>query len=534
MKLYDGSSWVEAKGLKIFNGANWVNAAKGWIFTGSGWIQHYPNFPVNTQGPILSGNGIVGYTLAVSDGLWAADIAYAPLFYTYQWKRNGVNIQGVTTGSSYVLTAADAGQTISATVTATNGRGNTLSNSINSIIVVPATLSGLSLTDSTSAPSAPASVSVSGGTNTWSASWTNTGASSYGVSATNGTVSYSGGTTATGSSATAGSTTVSVYSINTTGLASVSWSASAGASSYTVSWSGGNSTSVTSTSTTIGYTTGSQLSVTVVPVSGLYSGGGQNSTITLSQRTSGSTSNTSTNPLIVDPVYAPSYISYTENGFGGSYLVVPNDSSRYVTTGTTLSVTGVSAPGATGPVTYSYAWETDAGSGFNVNGSTGSSYTISTGQGPGGTAVRCKITASNAQLTGGGSTSTYTSSTGGIVNPSGTLQAPTGIYMSNNVSPTGGTLYYTDPTFTVGVGSSYSNWNNGPRWGSNIQWYRSTTSGGTYTANGSFLTRSASASEQALTRSTAGWFYVQIEGYKGDGSAGTTTRFPSTGGFQFT
>jgi hypothetical protein len=106
--------------------------------------------------------------------------------------------------------------------------------------------------------------------------------------------------------------------------------------------------------------------------------------------------------------------------------------------------------------------------------------------------------------------------------------------MANDVSPAGGSLYYTDPTFTVGVGSSYSNWNNGPRWGSNIQWYRSSTSGGTYVTSGSFLTRAASTSQQVLTRSTAGWYYVIIEGYNGAGSAGTTTRFPSSGGFQFT
>ena len=528
MKIYEGSSWVEAKGLRFFNGASWVNAAKGWIFTGSGWIQHYPNFPVNTQGPILSGNGIVGSTLAVSNGLWTADIAYAPTSYSYQWKRNGANISSAT-GSSYVATAADAGQTITATVTATNGRGTSLSNSINSIIVVPSSLSGLSLTDSTSTPSAPTTVSVSGGTNTWSASWTNMGASTYGVRTNNGGFSYSGGTSATGYSATAGSATVWVKSINTSGLASLSWAASSGASSYTVSWTGGNSKSVSSTSTTISYTTGSELSVTVVPVSGLYSGGGQASSITLSQRESGENSGTTNS--IVDPVYAPSFINYTENNFNGTMLVIPGDTSRYVTTGTTLSLSSVSAPGATAPVTYSYQWEQNGGSGFYNIGSNSSSYTIPTGYGAGGTEIRCKITASN----GAGSTSTYTSSTGGIIHPNGaSLQAPVSISMGNDVSPAGGTLYYNDPTFTVGVGSSFSNWSFSPRWGSNIQWYRSTTSGGTYTANGSFLSRSASTSQQTLTRSNAGWYYVIIEGYNGAGVSSTTTRFPSSGGFQFT
>jgi len=533
MKIYDGSSWNEAKDLKIYNPSGvWVPALKGWVFTGSGWVQHYPNFPLNYSAPIVSGSEAVGQIASVSNGFWLLDGAYAPSSYSYQWRRDFVNISGATS-NQYTLVAADAGKTINAVVTAINQRGVTVQNSTNSIIAKSANLSGLSLTDSTSTPSAPSTVSVSGGTNTWSASWTNTGASTYAVRTNNGGVSYSGGTSATGFSASAGSATVWVKSINTNGLVSVSWNASAGATHYNVNWTGGNNTTVYGTSTTISWPTGSNITVTVTPmvqVGGTaYGGGSQASSITLSQKESAETSGSTSS--IVDPVYAPSYISYTENGFSGSYFIIPNNTSTYVTTGTTLSVTNVSAPGATAPVTYSYQWESNGGGGFSSTGSTGSSYTIPTGYGPGGTEIRCRITASNSA----GSTSTYTSSTGGIIHANGTtLQPPTGISMSNDVSPTGGTLYYTDPTFTVGVGSSFSNWSFSPRWGSNIQWYRSTTSGGTYTANGSFLTRSASTSQQSLTRSTAGWFYVIIEGYNGSGTQGTTTRFPASGGFQFT
>ena len=528
MKIYEGSSWIEAKGLKFFNGASWVNAAKGWIFTGSGWIQHYPNFPVLTQQPTISGNNNVGQTLTISTGSWNADIAYAPSSYSYQWKRNGSDISGAT-NSTYIITSADSGTSISATVTATNSRGVTLSNSTNSILAVPAVLTGLTLTDSTSTPTAPATVSVTGGTNAWSASWTNTGASTYGVRTNNGGINYPGGTSATGYSASAGSATVYVKSINTDGLISISWSPANGASQYSVSWTGGNSKIVNSTSTTISYPTGNSVFISVQPGSSNgYYAEGQSSTITPSQKESAENSGSAT---IVDPVYGPSYISFTQNGFGGSYFVVPNDSATYVTTGTTLSVTNVSAPGATAPVTYSYQWESNGGGGFSSTGSTGSSYTIPTGYGPGGTEIRCKITASNSV----GSVSDYTSSTGGIVHAGGTtLAIPTGISMSNNVSPTGGTLYWTDPTYTVGVGSSFSNWNSSPRWGSNIQWYRSATSGGTYTTNGAFITRSASTTQQSATRSTAGYFYVIFEGYNTNGVAGTTNRFPSTGGFQFT
>ena len=531
MKLYDGSSWVEAKGLSFFNGGNWTPAVKGWVFTGSGWIQHYPNFPLSTQSPTISGNNNVGATLSVANNLWNQNIAYIPSSYTYQWKRNGTNIA---TGSTYTTTSADSGQTITVTVTAINQRGTSSANGLNSVLVVPATLTGLSLTDSTSTPAAPNTVSVTGGTNTWSASWTNTGASSYGVRTNNGYVSYSGGTSATGSSASAGSATVYVKSINTSGTATVSWSASSGASHYNVAWSGGNNATVYTTSTTISYPVGNSLSVTVTPmvqVGGTsYAGGGQNSSITLSQKESGETSGSTS--TIVDPVYAPTYISYTENGFGGSPFVKAGDSSYYVTTGTALSVTNVSAPGATAPVTYSYVWESDAGSGFNVNGSTGPSYTISTGYGPAGTAVRCKITASNSQ----GSTFVYTSSTGGIVNASGvTLQPPTSLAIENDVSPAGGTLYWYEPNFTIGVGSSYSNWSFSPRWGTNVQWYKSSTSGGTYTANGSFIQRPYSSLQQTSTRSSAGWYYAVLEGYNTYGSiANSTTRFPASGGKQFT
>jgi len=531
MKIYNGSSWQEAKGLRFFNGGFWTPAVKGWVFTGSGWIQHYPNFPQSSQSPSISGNNNVGATLSVANNLWNQDLAYIPSSYTYQWKRNGTNIA---TGSTYTLAAADSGQTITLAVTAINERGTSLANGLNSVLVVPANLSGLSLTDTTSTPSAPSTVSVTGGTNTWSASWTNTGALSYGVRTNNGAVSYSGGTSATGSSASAGSATVYVKSINTSGTASLSWNSSAGATHYNVSWNGGNSTIITATSTTISWTTGSQLSVTVTPmvlVSGnYYSGSGQSSNITLSQKESGETSGSTSS--IVDPVYAPSSLSFTENGWQGTVLTYPNSSFYSYPTyiprpGQTLSISNVSASG-TAPITYTYDWQRNNGSSWSSVGSTGSSYTLAAGFASAGYEFRCVVTATNGQ----GSTTSTSSSTGAVVHVTGTAKAATGSW-SNNLS-TGGTLYITEPSNSYGVGSTYENWSNSPTWGYDIYIYRSTTSGGTYTQHSSHVKTYNGGSGQTQTKTTVGWYYAIVYSYNGSSVNGSSVRIPSSGGFQLT
>ena len=530
MKIYDGSSWQEAKGLRFFNGGSWTPAVKGWVFTGSGWIQHYPNFPTNTQGPIISGNNNVGATVSVSAGLWTQDIAYAPTSYSYQWKRNGSDIAGAT-GSSYITTASDSGQTLTATVTAFNQRGTSLSNSINSILILPATLSGLSLTDSTSTPAVPSTVSVTGGTNAWSASWTNTGAPSYGVRTNNGYVSYSGGTSATGYSATAGSATVYVKSINTNGVVSVSWSASAGASYYNVSWTGGNSATIYTTSTTISWPVGNNLGVIVTPMSSNgYGGGNQSSSITPAQKESGENSGVGT---IVDPVYAPSSLSFTENGWQGTVLTYPNSNTYSYPTyiprpGQTLSISNVSASG-TAPITYTYDWQRNGGSSWVSLGSTGSSYTLPAGFASAGYEFRCVVTATNGQ----GNTTSTSSSTGAVVHVTGTAKAPTGSW-SNNISPTGGTLYITEPSNSYGVGSTYENWNNSPTWGYDIYIYRSTTSGGTYTQHSTHVKVYNGGSGQTQTKTTAGWYYAIVYSYNSNSVNGSSVRIPSSGGYQLT
>ncbi|HET6377931.1 MAG TPA: arabinofuranosidase catalytic domain-containing protein [Methylocella sp.] len=74
--------------------------------------------PVNITPPSISGMAEVGSTLTASPGIWDN----SPESFTYQWKRNGVNIDGAT-ASTYVPAVADQGLTLSIAVTAWNSAG---------------------------------------------------------------------------------------------------------------------------------------------------------------------------------------------------------------------------------------------------------------------------------------------------------------------------------------------------------------------------------------------------------------------------
>ena len=75
--------------------------------------------PANTSPPVISGVTQTGQTLMTSSGGWSGSAAT----FTYQWKRDGVNVSGATS-SVYLLTAADLGAMMTVTVTATNAAGN--------------------------------------------------------------------------------------------------------------------------------------------------------------------------------------------------------------------------------------------------------------------------------------------------------------------------------------------------------------------------------------------------------------------------
>ena len=74
--------------------------------------------PTNTTAPAISGTAQVGQTLTCSQGTWSN----APTSYAYQWMRNGVAISGAT-ASTYTPVAADVGNPLTCTVTATNSGG---------------------------------------------------------------------------------------------------------------------------------------------------------------------------------------------------------------------------------------------------------------------------------------------------------------------------------------------------------------------------------------------------------------------------
>jgi surface protein len=98
-------------GGTIING-NWM---EGWQAITSG----PPAAPVNTVLPSVTGSAVVGNVLSTTNGTWTG----SPTSYAYQWKRGATNIG--TNANTYTLVNADAGQSITCVVTATNAGGST-------------------------------------------------------------------------------------------------------------------------------------------------------------------------------------------------------------------------------------------------------------------------------------------------------------------------------------------------------------------------------------------------------------------------
>jgi hypothetical protein len=76
--------------------------------------------PYLLSAPVASGTAQVGKTLSTTNGTWQG---VATITFTYQWRRDAVNISGATS-STYVLVAADYTTDVDCVVTATNGLGS--------------------------------------------------------------------------------------------------------------------------------------------------------------------------------------------------------------------------------------------------------------------------------------------------------------------------------------------------------------------------------------------------------------------------
>jgi len=70
--------------------------------------------------PVISGTTAIGHVLSCSTGAWSGTL---PLTYTYQWARDSKPIAGAA-GATYTVLAADGGQKLTCTVTATNKAGH--------------------------------------------------------------------------------------------------------------------------------------------------------------------------------------------------------------------------------------------------------------------------------------------------------------------------------------------------------------------------------------------------------------------------
>ena len=84
--------------------------------------------PANTVAPVISGSTSLGSVLTSTTGTWTGD---APITYSYQWKRNGIDIGGATS-STYTIVVADSAANLTCQVTATNAAGfaSAVSNTI--------------------------------------------------------------------------------------------------------------------------------------------------------------------------------------------------------------------------------------------------------------------------------------------------------------------------------------------------------------------------------------------------------------------
>lgn len=238
IKLYDGTTWQIQKSLKIYDGAQWLPAKRAWIFNGASWSINYPEFPVNTAGPsisTLSGiAGRIGCVYIASVGSWNSNDAYNPTSYSYQWTRAGSDISGET-NNTYTTNANDVEQIIGCRVTATNFRGSTPASATTGLQMLTQVTS-ITVSDYTSTPNTPSSVSINNTGLSYSGSFTTldnistyyeaVGGGTAGTPTVNSAAKQFSGT------GTAGNASVSIRGVNTNKQLYINWGSAIGAISY--------------------------------------------------------------------------------------------------------------------------------------------------------------------------------------------------------------------------------------------------------------------------------------------------------------
>jgi len=282
IKLFDGSSWFNAKSFRILHSDfNWYKAKQAWIFNGSNWTITYPEFPLNTSSPTLSvtnatyPSGRIGCTYVISSGTWDSSDPYVPISYSYQWTRNGLDVSGQI-GTAYQTTAADVETTIGCRVTATNNRGSTSINVSSGTLMLPI-VNSLTVSETTATPSTPtvAITSISGLTysGSWNAASNATAYEAY-MTGSYGTPSYNYASRTVSGTGTAGTIHLYVRSVNTSYAITSSWGAAPGAVSYDVYINGGFYINTTSNSYTYNPPDTSTRTFTIYPRSTNYQGYG--------------------------------------------------------------------------------------------------------------------------------------------------------------------------------------------------------------------------------------------------------------------
>ena len=363
IKLYNSSTWNTQKSLKLYASSLWNTAKQGWIYNGSNWFLMYPEFPLNTTAPTISGSTATGSTLTTTNGTWTSTDAFNPTSYSYQWKRGTTNIGS--NQNTYVTVSADVGQTITCQVSAINQRGSTPVTSSNSIVVTPSAPTNLSVTSTTLTPG-NFSVSGSGGVGSWSATNTaSANATSYiGAASSTGTQPSSGTIWTPSSWTTAGTTfqsqqtwgagtvTIYVFAVNANKKLTVSWTAATGATSYDVSWSGGTTGSasgITATSYEITANNTSSVTFTVTSKVGTNTGGAASA--------SGSSTEPQTQRQTSVTVTSPAVAPSQPTGLVNTYSTGP---------GWTLTW---NASSGTAPITYTWTLYQSASNGGSTTAS---------------------------------------------------------------------------------------------------------------------------------------------------------------------